>query len=253
MASALHVSVRRGMGASRESPDRGWGQILLSGTWYGTDLACLALVACRSSILSDADWRGCPQRRSGSGRLSAFVVEDSRRHRPFRIANACAQVYFEAQLTALESGAYGFDTVYLNPRNNKAELLHVLRSKRWQFSFHLQIHDQDAEAVASRLAKRGCRSCITIPADSLGLLQGLIGSWWEVQAPPLQTSHLWHRVWFGTCGVAVQIGCIGWCVSCGTPHNFAFCSGPVAPCTSHGNHMWATADAPHARGTQDER
>ena len=88
-------------------------------------------------------------------------------------------LYFEAQLTVLQSNDYAFDTVFLNPGANKKELLDVLSRKQWQFPFHLKIHHCDAKSVANHLARIGKRSCILIPADFLSVLQGFVGSWWE--------------------------------------------------------------------------
>ena len=72
------------------------------------------------------------------------------------------QLCFEAQLKVLEEGDYGFDTVYLNPQENKTELLYVLARKHWQFPFHLQV--SDLAQGASRPARapdlcRGRRCC----------------------------------------------------------------------------------------------
>ena len=41
------------------------------------------------------------------------------------------------------------------------------------------MHEIDAISVANRLAHHGKASCILIPTDFTGLLQGLVGRWWE--------------------------------------------------------------------------
>ena len=64
-----------------------------------------------------------------------------RREEQTALETDVTQLYFEAQLTVLETDpeGFGFHTVFLNPRRFKAELLHVLSRKRWKFRFHLQV------------------------------------------------------------------------------------------------------------------